>query len=162
MKHSTILFFCAAAAGLLVAGCESTGGPIDRVRQQVTGDYPTQVRTFAADEKTTFAAAKQALKAMDFHFTHGGQAQGIMHAASEIEPGDKFGTLHQFGLKADFQTGLDGKTTDVTLTMTETIADDVGGKLGSGSETPLRDTALAQVFLRNIEVALGQLDKKSP
>jgi predicted nucleic acid-binding Zn ribbon protein len=139
----------------LLAGCESTDNPIERVRQQVTGDYPTQFRTFGADEKTTFNAAKVSLKGIGFHFTHGGQAQGIMHAASEIEPGDKFGTLHQFNLKASFQTGLDGKSCDVTVSLTETIADDVNGKLGTGSEAPLRDTALYQVFFRGIEQAIN-------
>jgi hypothetical protein len=148
------------SAVALLAGCESTDNPIERVRQQVTGDYPTQFRTFGADEKTTFTAAKDSLKAMGFHFTHGGQAQGIMHAASEIEPGEKMGTLHQFNLKANFQTNLDGKSCDVTVSLSESIADDVGGKLGAGSEAPLRDTALYQVFFRGIDAALGQAVKK--
>jgi len=151
MKRFLIIF----GAMALLAGCESTDSPVERIREQVTGDYPTQMHTFAADEKTTYAAAKEALKAMDFHFTHGGPAQGIMHASSEIGPGDKFGTLHQFTLKANFQNNLDGKSTDVTVSMSETIADDVNGKLGAGSEAPLRDTALYAVFFRNIELALG-------
>jgi hypothetical protein len=151
MKRLLMIF----GAMALLSGCASTDSPVERVRQQVTGDYPTQFRTFPADEKATFAAAKQALKAMDFHFTHGGPAQGIMHASSEIGPGDKFGTLHQFILQANFQTNLDGKSTDVTVSLTETIADDVNGKLGQGSETPLRDTALYAVFFRNVELALG-------
>jgi hypothetical protein len=157
MKRILFLFGLAA----LFAGCESSDNPIERVRQQVTGDYPTQFRTFPADEKTTFNAAKDSLKAMGFHFTRGGQAQGIMHAASEIEPGEKMGTLHQFNLTANFQTNLDGKSCDVTVSLTEAIADDVGGKLGAGSEAPLRDTALYNVFFRDIDVALGQGDKQA-
>jgi hypothetical protein len=156
MKRFLTIF----AAMALLAGCESIDTAGERVRQQVTGDYPTQVHTFSADSKTTFAAAKQALKAMDFHFTHGGPAQGIMHASSTIEPGDKFGTLHQFTLKATFEHNLDGKSTDVTVSLTETIADDVNGKLGQGSEAPLRDTALYAVFFRNVELALGASVKK--
>lgn len=155
MKTRRLLPALAIAA--LLAGCE-TDSPLERVRQQVTGDYPSQTRNFAATEKATYVAARQALKALDFNFTRGGQAQGVMNARSAINPGDHVGTVHQFGLHAEFQTSLDGKSTDVRVTMTETQADDVQGRLGPGSETPLRDTALYEAFFRDIQAALNQPD----
>lgn len=154
---NTRLLLPVLTAAALLAGCE-TESPIERVRQQVTGDYPSQHRTFQADERHTYAAARQALKALDFTFTRGGPAQGVMNAHSAINPGEHVGTVHQFGLHAEFQTGLDGKSTDVTVTMTETQADDVNGKLGSGAETPLRDTSLYEAFFRSIQASLNQPD----
>ena len=65
------------------------------------------VRVFAADARTTFAAAKGALAQMDYRFTHGGPAEGRMEALSPIASGG--GGADQFTLAADFRT-VDGGT----------------------------------------------------
>jgi hypothetical protein len=137
---------------LLACGClAACDSVVEHAREQVTGDYPTQTRTFNAPEKATYEAARAALKAMDFRYTHGGQRQGIIEAVSAITPGDTAGSSHQFALKANLQESLDGKTTDVTVSLTEIVEDDTQNHPGRGVENPLRDTSLYEVYFRNIQ-----------
>jgi hypothetical protein len=147
---------------MLVAGCESDDSPVSRVEQQVTGNYPTRTRTFQGQEREVYMAARQALKAMGYRVTKGGPAEGFLDASSRVEPGDDASTSRQFGLHAEFQQGLDGKTTDVIVSMSETEAPDsplLSGR--AGSEVPLRDTPLYEVFFRGVQDALAQPDTRA-
>lgn len=157
MSFARAVFSLAALA--LLAGCADE---IEDVRQQVTGDYPVQTRTFAAPEPAVYAAARQALKDMDFRFTHGGVHQGLMEAASEIVPGEDVGSSQQFTLKANFSTGADGKSTDVTVEMTKVVEPDTENHQGQGVESPLRDTALYDAFFNGIQNDLAQGPPKTP
>lgn len=153
-----LLLGALALAGLF-SGCEST---VEDLRQQVTGDYPVQTHTFAADEASTFGAARQALKEMDFRFTHGGRHQGLMEAVSEIVPGEDPGSSQQYTLKADFQPSVDGKGTDVTVRMSQIVEEDSEHHRGQGVETPLRDTALYDTFFSAIDRHLALASAPSP
>jgi hypothetical protein len=137
---------------IFFAGCASE---VEDVREQVTGDYPVQTQTFPAAEPATFAAAKAALKDMDFRFTHGGVHQGEVDGASEITPGDEVGSSQQFTIKAHLEATLDGKGTDVTVQMTRVVEPDSQGHPGRGVESPLRDTSLYQVFFSNLQRELA-------
>jgi hypothetical protein len=135
-----------------LAGCESE---IENAREQVTGDYPVQTRTFPADVPKVYAAARAALKDMGFHFTHGGQHQGEVDGMSAIAPGEENGSSQQFGLKAHLEATLDGKGTEVTVSMTRVIEPDTEGHPGQGVESPLRDTALYEAFFEGVQRNLG-------
>jgi hypothetical protein len=137
------------AAALVLAGCDS----VDSVRDHLEPAASPHVLVFAADEPTTFAAAKAALAQMDYKFTHGGPAEGRMEALSPINSGA--GSADQFSLAADFRP-VDGGT-EVSVVMKEMIEDDSANHLGQGTETPLRDTPLYAVFFHNIQ---SQIDLK--
>ena len=150
MKHSP--FLLAAGAALLLAGCEST---VDDVRGRLTGEGPSTTRTIAAAEPAAYAAARAALGQMNFRFTHGGQKQGLIEAVSEVGPGDDPGSAHQYTLKARLEPDLDGTGTVVTVQLTEIIEQDSERHQGMGTEAPLRDTALAEVFFRDLQQHLA-------
>ena len=150
MKHSSSLLVLGAA--LLLAGCEST---VDDVRGRWTGDGPASTRTFAAAEPATYAAARAALGQMNFRFTHGGQKQGLIEAVSEVAPGEDPGSAHQYALKARLEPTLDAGGTIVTVQLTEIIEQDSERHQGMGTEAPLRDTALAEVFFRDLQQHLA-------
>ncbi len=152
-----------ALAAFALSGCAGSGdSPLERVRQQVTGDYPTRLRTFAGDERTVFAATRTALKRMGYRIDRAGASQGYIDAASAIGPAEEPGRVHQFGIHVSLAAALDAKSTEVTARMTETLADDRNGQFGQGAETPLRDTALYEVFFRAVQGALDQPDSLAP
>jgi hypothetical protein len=144
----TLPLWCALGAALLVSGCDST---VEDVRGRITGDGPSTSRTIAAPEEATYNAARAALKLMDFRFTHGGQKQGEVDGESEVGPGEDPGSAHQFRLKAHLEPTLDGTGTIVEVQLTEIIEQDSEHHQGLGTEAPLRDTALAEVFFRYIQ-----------
>lgn len=146
-------FFCFVAAAAILTGCEDLA---TRVRNDVLpGEPAPQVRTFPADPRATFAAARAAVDQMGYRFTRGGPAQGHLEAISRISPGDTPGSAHQFSIKADFRPTLDGTGTEVSVRMSEIIEADSERHQGQGTEVPLRDTALCEVFLRNIQQAVA-------
>lgn len=140
-------FLCAVGA-VFLAGCESA---VDDVRSRFPGDAPTASRTFPADEAAVYKAARAALGQIGFRFTHGGQKQGEVDGVSEVGPGDAQGSSHQFTLKAHLNPTLDGTGTEVDIQLTEIIEDDTDRHPGMGTESPLRDTSLAEVFFRNLQ-----------
>ena len=146
MKHLPFLWALGAAA--LLAGCEST---VDDVRGRFTGDEPATTRTIPAPEAETYAAARAALAQMEFRFTHGGQKQGEVDGVSEVSPGEDPGSAHQYTLKAHLEPTLDAAGTLVSVQMTEIIEQDSEHHQGQGTEAPLRDTALVEVFFRNLQ-----------
>jgi len=140
--------WCAFGTALLVSGCDST---VEDVRGRITGEGPATSRTIAAPEEATYNAARAALKQMDFRFTHGGQKQGEVDGVSEVGPGEDPGSAHQFSLNAHLDATLDGTGTIVTVQLTEIIEQDSEHHQGLGTEAPLRDTSLAEVFFRYIQ-----------
>ena len=147
-----IFWFALAGAAAFLTGCEDIG---ERVRgDKLLGEDPPQVRTYAADSRATYDAAQVAIKQMGYRFTHGGPAQGELWAVSSVGPGDQPDTAHQFTLRAEFHPTLDGTGTEVSVRMTEILEADSFGHQGQGTEAPLHDTGLPQVFLDAIQAAL--------
>ena len=145
------LFAMAAMAGVL-AGCDDIS---ETVRgDKLLGEPAPLTRTFMADPRATYAAARSAIKQMDYRVTGGGPAQGELRAVSPVGPGDDPGTAHQFTLRAEFHPTLDGTGTEVSVRMTEILESDSTHHQGTGTEAPLRDTGLPQVFLDALQAAL--------
>ena len=143
----------AFAAGSLFSGC---GEFADTVRNgELLGEMPPRVRTFSADPRATYAAARSAIAQMNFRFTHGGPSQGELRAVSSVMAGDNPGSAHQYTLRAQFHPTLDGNGTEVSVRMTEVLEADSERHEGQGTETPLRDTSLPEVFFDYVQAALA-------
>jgi hypothetical protein len=145
------------AGALLLAGCADLA---DTVKDTLPNEGPPLLRTFPAEPRATYAAARAALDQIGFKFTHGGPAQGELRAVSEISPGDSPGSSHQFTLRAEFHPALDGSGTEVSLRLTEIVEADSTNHPGMGTETPLKDTAVAEVFFRTLQQNLGPAPAK--
>jgi hypothetical protein len=141
-----------AAAALAVAGCEDVE---DAVRSGLPLATEPHVQTFPADPRATYEAARKAVDGMGYTFVRGGPAQGRLEAMSAVVAGDASGSSQQFTLRAEFRGTLDGTGTEVSVRMTEVLEEDSELHAGQGTETPLRDTALYEVFFRRIRQALG-------
>jgi hypothetical protein len=142
---------------ILFAGCstdvlETVKGPMP-----LGAPEPSQTeQTFAADPATTYAAAKAALKQMGLRYTHGGPAQGVLEGISDVTAAELPGSAHQYTLKARFEGSLDGKSTVMTLQMTEVLEDDSLHHQGEGTENVLRDPALYQAFFSYVQQQLSR------
>ena len=141
---------------LVLAGC---GGIADRVRDRVPVEVAPERHSFAADARTTYAAALTVARAMGFRYTHGGPAQGRLEAISRVTAGEGAGSARQLTLTARFSPSLDGRTTEVSLGLTEILEEDSARRQGEGTETALRNPALARTFFRAVE---QQLANQSP
>jgi hypothetical protein len=93
-----------------------------------------------------------ALDQFDFRFTHGGPAEGHLEAISSITH-DSDGA-RQVSLVAEFRLA-NGGGTEIAVRMKEILEADSDAHLGQGTETPLRDTPLYEVFFHNIGQQLG-------
>ena len=147
-----IAAFCGA---LLLPGCESRLP--DDVRTALGPREDPRVMTFQADQKAVFAAALSALKEMDFTFVRGGPAEGEVVALSPIGSGDdaQGSSSRQISLKAHLTASAESGT-DVEVSLTEIIEADSANQPGRSTQTPLRDTPLYDVFLKNIQKALAK------
>lgn len=153
--------FAFAACAVLLTSCDSLDTSVTRVKEQVTGDYPTRTQNFVGTPRAVYAAARQTLKSMNYRFEKGGPAEGFLDAVSRPLPADDATTWRQYGVHAEFHASLDEKSTDVVVGMTETEAPDQPGIADrSGTQIPLRDTPLYGVFFRGIQEALNQPDTK--
>jgi hypothetical protein len=147
---------CSVFALLLLAGCSS------EVLETVKGPMPIGApdqrqteQTFAADPRTTYAAAKAALAQMGLRYVRGGPSQGELEAISDVSAAELPGSAHQFTLKAEFHPSLDGASTIVSLQMTEVVEDDSLHHQGEGTENVLRDPALYQAFFSYLQEQLS-------
>jgi hypothetical protein len=141
-------------AVLILSGCADVAETVSNpLPVRTAPQAPAQ--SFPADPRTTFAAAKAALGQMGFRFVRGGPAQGTLEAISDVGPGENPGSSHQYTLKAQFDGALDGKSTQVSVQMTEIIEDDTTHQPGFGTEAPLRDTALAESFFHDLAQQLA-------
>jgi hypothetical protein len=136
------------AAVLLFAGCDS-------VRERFSPPVEPHVRTYPADPKATYAAARAALDKMGFRFVHGGPAAGTLTAVSDVSTGETMASARQFTLKAEFTDAPGGDGTQVSVRMTEVVESGPEHERPLATETSLRGTSLYEVFFRLIQQGLG-------
>jgi hypothetical protein len=140
------------ALSLALAGCESSGDFGSSVSHLVNRGEP-KTRVFKADQKTTYEAAKAALGTIDYHFTHGGPAQGKLEAMSDVMGGDTPGSSRQVSLKVTLNPTLDGQT-EVGILFSEVVEADSSNQPGMATETPMADTPLYEVYFRALQQKL--------
>jgi len=140
---------CAAA---LVAGCES--GIEDSVRSALAPREAPRSRVFQADQKAAYEAARRAAEEMGYRYVRGGPAEGELHELSGISGGDDAGGSRQVSMRVRLSQDAEAGTA-VAVSFNEIIeTESRGGAPGMATETPLRDTALYEVFFRNLQDAL--------
>lgn len=152
MKFS--LFLLGLCAIFACSGCESL---TDNVREKFVTP-PPKTRLFAADSRATYAAARTAVEQIGFRFQRGGPAQGELEAVSGLTASDSLRSSRQVIMKVRLHAALDGGT-EVTVRLTEVIETDASKTAGVGTETPLRDTPLYEVYFRSIQQALDAAKK---
>jgi len=140
------VFLLAAAASFAVAGCDDITEPL---QERLDSAARPQVRVYAADQRTTYEAARAALGQMGFSFVRGGPAAGELEALSGLEQGDIEGSTEQISLKAKFSASPGG--TEVSVWFKEIVEGDSEHRQGFATETPLKDTPLYETFFRSIQ-----------
>jgi hypothetical protein len=132
------------AAALLLGGC----AVVDSMHERIEADNAPHARTFAAEPRPTYEAARAALDPMGFHLTRGGPAEGQMDALSAVMPGEAGENARQVSLHAEFHSAEGG--TEVKVKLKEIIEDD-SARLGTATSTSMRDTPLYEVFFHAIQ-----------
>ena len=147
IRLTTAALWAIAASLMLSAGCDEIP---DSLRDRVDGAEAAHVRSYAADQRTTYLAARAAVDQLGFKYVRGGPATGELEALSGIAPGDAQGSSQQFSLKAKFGPTLDGGT-EVSVWLKEIVEGDSTNHQGFATESPLRDTPLYETFFRAIQ-----------
>jgi hypothetical protein len=151
MKILTLAGACCAAA--LLSGCES-GGSSDLPELMTLGAREApRSRTYQADQKATYEAAKAVVAKMDYTFVRGGPAEGRLEALSSINRGEEPGSSRQLSLKVTFGPGASSGT-EMVVSFTEIIEADSANQPGMATQTPLHDTPLYEDFFRDVQRAL--------
>ena len=140
------------ALGFLV-GCETLSDMGDGVREKFAEHVKPVTRTFKAEPRATYEAARVAVEKIGFRFVRGGAAQGKLEAVSRLSTSDSLRSSRQVSLSVRLNAALDGGT-EVSLLFKEIIESDSSGRAGQGTESPLRDTPLYEVYFRSVQQAL--------
>jgi hypothetical protein len=150
MKFLTLAGACCAAA--LLSGCESGGSDMPELMTLGAREAPKS-RTYEADQKATYEAAKAVVAKMEYRFVRGGPAEGRLEALSSINGGEEPGSARQLSLKVTFGPGATSGT-EMTVSFTEIIEADSANHPGVATQTPLHDTPLYEDFFRDVQRAL--------
>jgi hypothetical protein len=141
------------AGSALFFGCSSTDSisfPAP-IKERFSG--PTyRTRVVKGDQRKVYEAAKAALKQMSFRYVSGGPAQGKLHAISGLSTSSDMRGSRQVELDVKLSPAPDG--TEVALLFSEITEDDFSKRPGMGTSSPMRDSALYEVYFRHIEQAL--------
>jgi hypothetical protein len=139
------LFLCLSC--LVLSGCDSVP---EQLRAPFVAPQPKS-HVFAADERTTYTAARAALDEMGYGYVRGGPAQGVMEALSSVQTGGE-GSMNggrQLQIEAHFSSAADGGT-QVDVVMHELVQSDLNQHPGMGTSTLLRDSPVYEEFFAAI------------
>ena len=139
---------------LALAGCGSVGADFKTsVSEKFTGPtYRTKVVT--ADGRAAYEAAKLAVEKLGFRVTGGGPAQGRIEALNQLSANDSLQGARQLALKVKLSPLTTGGT-ELAMLITEQVQDDFNKGTGQVTETPLRESAIYEVFFRTVEQTLA-------
>jgi hypothetical protein len=137
-------------AALVLTGCDmmpgqSGGRP---------GPPPAKTRSFQADPRAVYEAARVALAQMEFRVTGGGPSQGRIEAVSGVSTRDSLQGARQITLSVRI-TALDDGGSEVSANFKEAIEQSSDWHQGFATETPLRDTPYSEVFFTGLAQALA-------
>ncbi len=152
MKWRAFLF---SLLGLAFAGCAAISDATHTVREKFAARDQPQTRTYAADRRATYEAARVAIGQLGFRYVRGGPAQGELDAISGLTAdSNSLRTTRQVTLKARFASRSEGGT-EVRLWLKEVVEPNAERRAGQATESPLRDTPLYEVFFRTVEQVLS-------
>jgi hypothetical protein len=132
---------------LVLSGCDSVS---EQLRAPFVAPQPKS-HVFAADERTTYAAARAALDEMGFGYVRGGPAQAVIEALSGVQTGGE-GSMNggrQLQIEAHFSSAADGGT-QVDAVIHELVQSDLNQHPGMGTSTLLRDSPVYEQFFAAI------------
>ena len=141
-------------AALGLAGCDSMPGEV----HGRLGPAPETTRTFQADPRSVYDAARVALARMEFRVTGGGPAQGRIEAVSGLSKKDSLQGTRQISMSFRIIALSEGGS-EVSVTLKEVIEEDSTDRPGFATETPLRDTPYYEVFFGGVAQALATPQK---
>ena len=141
----------AALFALVLSGCQSEVP--DNFKIGLGPREAPQSRTFAADQKATYAAAKAVIGRMGYHVVKGGAAQGELTALSDVAHGDGQGGGRQISLRIKLTPGVDSGT-EMEVSLTEILEADSSGQQGLSAQTPLLDTPLYEKIFKDVQQEL--------
>jgi hypothetical protein len=146
-----ILSLGALCCAVFLTACESDLS--DDVRSALGAREAPQVRSYSADQRATFDAAREVAEQMGFRITRSGAAAGVLEGVTEVSAGDEPGSSRQVSLKVRLSPG-EGTSTQMELSLTEVIEAQSSTQEGLATQTPLRDTPMYADFFRGVERAL--------
>ena len=132
----------------MLAGCHSVS---EQIRAPFVAPQPKS-QVFAADERTTYAAARAALGELGFGYMRGGPAQGVIEALSAVQTGGNDASLasaRQLQIEAHFSPAADGGT-QVDVVMHELEQSDLNQNPGMGTSVWLNDSPVYEEFFNAI------------
>lgn len=150
-RHLASLFaslLLLAALGL--TGCDSMPGEV----HGRLGPAPETTRTFQADPRTVYDAARAALARMEFRVIGGGPAQGRIEAVSGLSKKDSLQGTRQISISIRIISLSDGGS-EVSVELREVIEENSTDRPGFATETKLRDTPYSEVFFGGVAQALA-------
>ena len=133
---------------LCLAGCDSMPSMNERF-----SPVDPQARTFDADHGTTFRAALEALKRIDFVQTKAAQSQGRIEGRSGLRGDDAFREVRQYTMEIKLND-IDDTHTEVSVLLKEQAEGDL--RPGATNQ-PLRSHGLYDAYF----AALGGAIKES-
>ncbi len=145
-----LLPVAALLVGLCLGGCHGDGDLGEDVRSALGPREQPKERTFAADQRPVWTAARKAVDDLDYHFEKGGPAEGTLEALSKVERGEDEGSGRQVRIKVSMQPAPDSGTV-VQVSFTEILEQRSSDQPGFATETPLLDTPLYNVFFNAIQ-----------
>lgn len=145
-----------AALSLLLTGCQSMSSAAGSVKERWGLRNNGRARIVPADQRSVFDASLAAVKKMGFNVTRSGAAQGKIDAVGGLQTDNSLRSSRQVTVKVRIDEKGDG--CEVRLFLSEVIEDDYNKGAGMGTETPLADTPLYEVFFREVERGVQKKD----
>lgn len=143
-----------AAFALFLTGCESVNSAAGSVKERWGLRNNGRVRVIEAEQRPVFDASVAAVKKMGFRITSSGAAQGKIDAVGDLQTDNSLRGSRQVTVKVRIEGR--GAGCEVHLFLSEIIEDDYNKGAGMGTETPLADTPLYEVFFREVERGVGK------
>ena len=135
-----------------LAGCESMSSVSDRMGERINARTAGVTRIFPGQQRDIHAAAKVAVAAIGFKITRAGAAQGHIEAISALQSENGLKGSRQLTMKVKMEQV--GEGVQVRAAFSEIIEENFDKGPGMGTETPLLDTPLYEVFFRALEKQL--------
>jgi len=138
---------------LVLAGCAS----MPEAMRERFSPVPPKVRTFDGDVRTIFAAAKVALKQLDYTLTDSSGAPTRLEASSRILTSESLGDSRQTVANLHFHESSEGKTEVEVLISLQVES----GSTGARSAQEKREHGFYDNFFATLEQVLQERAKET-
>jgi hypothetical protein len=145
---------CVALLVLVGGGCESVRRDFGLgVKEKIEGpSYRTE--EVAADMKTAFGAAREAVAGMGYQITRSGAAQGVIEAYSRVAQAETLRSSRQARVQVTVSAYGDGAR--VAVLFTELLSSQTDTARGGATEIAIKDGAPYDAFFERLRTALGK------